>query len=59
MDKCNDGIQGISTALETINQEKEHTKEQDKTLKDIRNDTKFICEQIQKCKEKTTTNIWG
>ena len=57
MDKCIDGMQGISTALETINEVKEHTKVQDEMLKDIRNETKFMSEQMQKCKG-GTTKLW-
>jgi len=49
-----DGIQRMSTALaSSITEEKEHIKEQNEMLKDIQNNTKFLCEHIQKtCKEK-------
>ena len=50
MDKCNDVIQSISTALASSNTRE---KEQSKTLTDIHNNTKFLCEHVEKtCKEK-------
>ena len=50
MDKCSDGIQSISTALASSNTRE---REQSKMLIDIQNNTKFVCEHIEKtCKEK-------
>ena len=50
MNKCSDGIQSISTALASSNTRE---KEQSKMLIDIQNNTKFVCEHIEKtCKEK-------
>ena len=52
-----DGIKKMSRALATpITEGKEHIKEQNEMLKDVHNDTKFVCEHIQTtCKEKQQT----
>ena len=50
MDKCNDGIQSVSTFLETLAEVKEQMQGQDEILKDIRN-------QMQKNCKAETTNI--
>ena len=50
MNKCNDGIQSISTALVSSNTEE---KEQNKMLRNIQKNTNFLCRHIQRtCKEK-------
>ena len=50
MDKCSDGIQSISTALASSNTRE---REQSKMLIDIQNNTKYLCEHIERtCKEK-------